>query len=310
MQPLLQTLNVRSPPTTHQRHLLRCAAVRRLWPERRRAEEGYHASGVCAACGDELGTLRHALYRCPATAMSRYCQDLGAVSVFGAKSAAEHHLYSRGVLADVRHEAPPPYSMPEVIWDPASTKGVFEGHVYLDGSRLHGQDGILSRAGWGISEVRVVGQMEARAWGPYVGMAQCIEAAEVQAAIMAMKLGAPPLHVYSNSEFFIKGWQRGRQWCLAPGRAHADVWRKFWNTLEDFGGVAALEVSKVKAHATQAMVDGELITEVDRWGNQLADEAAKRGAQCHPCLNQFLEKLKVRRGTSLLSCAASGWASG
>ena len=63
-----------------------------------------------------------------------------------------------------------------------------------------------------------------------------------------------------------------------------------------------MEVTKVKAHTTLAMVDGEIITEVDRWGNQLADEAAKNGARCHPSLDNFLARLKVRRGTSEL-CA-------
>ena len=63
-----------------------------------------------------------------------------------------------------------------------------------------------------------------------------------------------------------------------------------------------MEVTKVKAHATQAMVEGGVITEVDRWGNQLADEAAKCGARCRPSLDDFLARLKVRRGTSEL-CA-------
>ena len=226
------------------------------------------------------------------------------MGVFGAKSAEEHHLYSRGILADVRHEAPQPCSRPEsvwdpeVVWDPASTKGYFEGHVYLDGSRLHGEDGLLSRAGWGVAEIRVVDKMEARAWGPFVGLVQCIDAAEVQAATMAMQLGIPPLHVYSDSDFFVKGWRRGRGWCTAPGRAHADVWRSFWTTWQDFGGEATLQVTKVKAHATQAMVDGEEVTEVDRWGNQLADEAAKNGARCHPSLEDFFTRLQVRRATS------------
>ena len=141
-------------------------------------------------------------------------------------------------------------------------------------------------------------KMEARAWGPFVGLVQCIDAAEVQAATMAMKLGIPPLHVYSDSDFFVKGWRRGPEWCTAPGRAHADVWRIFWTILQDFGGEDTLKVTKVKAHATQAMVDGELVTEVDRWGNQLADEAAKNGARCHPSLDDFFTRLQVRRATS------------
>ena len=301
-QPLQKALGAKSPLTKPQRQLLKCAAIRRLWPEHRRAAEGYQGSGLCGACGDEEGTIRHALYRCPAINMTRYCRDLGAVGNVGARSAAEHHLFSRGLLADIRHEAPPPCRRREVCWDPKSKKGVFEGHVFLDGSRLHGDDVRLARAGWGIAEVRVVGQFEARAWGPYVGVVQCIDAAEVYAAVMAMKLGAPPLHLYSDSEFFVRGWRKGRQWCEAPGRAHADVWRQFWMVLADFGGEHVLTVKKVKAHATQAMIDGNLISEVDAWGNKMADEAAKLGSACHPDVTEFLKKFKVRRLTSTV-CA-------
>ena len=83
--------------------------------------------------------------------------------------------------------------------------------------------------------------------------------------------------------------------CEEPARAHADIWRKFWAALEDFGGAEVLTVTKVKAHATQAMVDGTLVSAIDRWGNQLADEAAKKGAECHPSLADFLEQRAVQR---------------
>ena len=166
IQPVLRALGPRSPLTPQQKQLAKCAFVRRLWPDLRRAQGGYQESGSCAACGDEVGTLRHALFRCPAVAMARYCADLGPVGVVGARAAAEHHLFSRGVMPDLRHLAPLPTAIRVVIWDPSSRKGIVEGHVFLDGSRLYGGDVLLARAGWGIAEVRVVGRCEARAWGP------------------------------------------------------------------------------------------------------------------------------------------------
>ena len=59
--------------------------------------------------------------------------------------------------------------------------------------------------------------------------------------------------------------------------------------------MAALTVTKVKAHTTQAMVEGNVISEVDRWGNQVADDAAKKGAECHPRLDAFLQQLAEHR---------------
>ena len=40
---------------------------------------------------------------------------------------------------------------------------------------------------------------------------QCIDAAEVYAALMAIKLGAPPIQLYSDSAFFVNGWGKGQE---------------------------------------------------------------------------------------------------
>ena len=164
MHALKQTLGPKSPLTKVQKELVRCAATRRLWPDGRRAIEGYQTSGACAACGEEEGTLRHALYRCPALASDRHHRDLGAIATTGAKSGAEHHLFSRGCMPDQRHLAPPPTCNEVIVWDAASQPGLLEGHVFLDGSRMHGEDALLARAGLGVAMVRVVDQVVARAW--------------------------------------------------------------------------------------------------------------------------------------------------
>ena len=145
--PLMAALGAKSRLSAAQRSLVKSAAVRRLWPDHRRAEAGYQESGKCGACGDEMGSLRHALYRCPAVAMDRYCEDLGVLEIEGAKAPEEHHLFSRGVLADLRHLAPQPDRSGKIVWDPASVKGYFEGHVFVDGSRFRGGDPLLARAG-------------------------------------------------------------------------------------------------------------------------------------------------------------------
>ena len=288
-------LGSKSTLTRPQRELARCAVTRRLWPSLRRAEAGYQQNGRCEACGEELGTLRHALYRCPATAAARHHRDLGPVGTIGGRSCVEHHLFSRGCMPDFRGQAPRAITSEVIEWDEQSQTGCLEGHVFLDGSRLNGDDAKLARAGWGVAMVRVAGKCEARAWGPYPGLIQCIDAAEVHAGTMALKLGAPPLCLYSDSAFFVRGWERGRAWCVAPGRAHADVWKKFWNVAEDFGGSGAIQVFKVKGHATNAMVDQGAVDEVDRFGNDMADEAAKKGAAMHPSVKAVCEKIEVSR---------------
>ena len=190
-----------------------------------------------------------------------------------------------------------------IVWDEASKTGLLEGHIFLDGSRLHGEDVLLARAGWGVAMVRVVDQVEARAWGPYPGLIQCIDAAEVYAGMMALRLGVPPLNLYSDSAFFVKGWEKGRLWCEAPGRSHADVWRQFWQVAYDFG-IQGITVHKVKAHATQKMVDDGEVDAVDRWGNNQADDAAKKGAALHPSTDKAAKDLRTSR---LVATACAQW---
>ena len=101
-------------------------------------------------------------------------------------------MFSRGCMPDQRHLAPNALRKDVVVWDAASKTELLEGHVFLDGSRLHGEDVLLARAGWGVAMVRVVDQVEARALGPFTGLIQCIDAAEVFAGTMDLKLGLPP----------------------------------------------------------------------------------------------------------------------
>ena len=103
--------------------------------------------------------------------------------------------------------------------------------------------------------------------------------------------------LYSDSSFFVDGWKHGKKWCTAVGRAHADVWRQFWSVAEDFG-VETITVNKVKGHATQAMVDGGVVSEVERWGNAQADDAAKKGAAMHPDVSQTVEAQAEQRATA------------
>ena len=291
---LKQVLGSKSPLTSRQKTLARGAAERRLWSEWRRALGGYQVEGKCRACRDEAGTLRHALFRCPSMAMELHHRDLEGLAARGAEDVEEHALYSRGVVPDIRHLATLPMRRETIVWDSLSRTGTLEGHVYLDGSRRHGEDPLLARAGWGVAMVRVVDEVVARAWGPYVGLVQCIDAAEVYAGMMALRLGAPPVVLHSDSAFFVDGWFRGKRWCTEAGRAHADVWRQFWVIAEDFG-LEAIVVEKVKAHTTQAQVDAGVISEVDRWGNAQADEAAKRGAAMHPDIDETIVMQKELR---------------
>ena len=107
-EPLRKELGKHSALTRAQRDLVRCAATRRLWASARRAEAGYQMSALCEACEEEPGTIRHVLYRCPATAAARHHRNLGPVEVTGSRSSVEHHLFTRGCMPDLRCQAARP----------------------------------------------------------------------------------------------------------------------------------------------------------------------------------------------------------
>ena len=101
-------------------------------------------------------------------------------------------------------------------------------------------------------------------------------------ATQVLRNALPPLTLCSDSGFFVDGYEKGPAATTAARAAHADVWRRFWKTFEDFGGRSGLQVIKVKGHCSQGDVDAGRTTREDKWGNDKADEAAKKGARLHP----------------------------
>ena len=279
--PLIKALKGKTGLRPGQCSLLRSAATRTLWSTARRAAEGYQADGTCAACGDEQRTLRHAIWRCPAQAMKRYQEDLGCIETSGASSLEEHALYSHGIIPPPADRAPTALGRSEPQWAGNSRVGVLSGHLYVDGSLLHGTNPVEARAGYGIVMTSLVGVVDATVFGAFTGVIQCIDAAEVYAACVAIKLAMGEIFIYSDSAFFVNGWQRGKAWCTSAVRIHADVWRQLWSAAEDYG-IGLINVVKVKGHATQADIDRSVSSPMDKWGNDCADTAAKQGAALHP----------------------------
>ena len=69
----------------------------------------------------------------------------------------------------------------------------------------------------------------------HLGPIQCIDAAEVFAATVALRFAIGILTIHTDSAFLIHGWEMGRAWCTAAKRTHADVWVRFWDAAEQFG---------------------------------------------------------------------------
>ena len=120
----------------------------------------------------------------------------------------------------------------------------------------------------------------ARCHAPLLYPIQTVPAGELQAIIMAMIHSEPDIRIFSDCKYVVDSIKKGRCWCTAAHRPYADLWLRFWKIVDDRGKLPM--IVKVKAHATDKDVALGKITEHERAGNKLADEAAKYGAAEHP----------------------------
>ena len=273
----------------HQRGLLRKSVVLGLWSYERKAEANRHTMSQeefekarrCRACGDEVGTLRHALWRCPALDMHRWQEDLGDIGKEGAASTDEHPSFSHAIVPRLTYRAcDTPKEHYDPIWTADSRKGYLEGTIYLDGSVYEGSEAYLARAGFAAVALDDFGCRSDVVFGPVPGPRQSIDVAELYAAVVALRFVCGEVTLVSDSSGFVKGWAAGRAWCTTPQRPNADLWRDFWAAAADVG-LDHITVRKVKAHTSEAAVARGEISAKDRGGNAWADEFAKAGARRH-----------------------------
>ena len=50
----------------------------------------------------------------------------------------------------------------------------------------------------------------------------------------------PPFCVATDDLTVVHRLARGKQWCVAPRRAHTDLWRDLWLKIEDLGLVGTM----------------------------------------------------------------------
>ena len=108
-----------------------------------------------------------------------------------------------------------------------------------------------------------------------------IKRAEMMAVWHVLKRCVPPVTIWTDHKPIVDGILKGRAWCTAADRAHADVWRRIWDALEDVGlGSDGATIRHTKAHRTMEAIRG-LPRDERRiaHGNRRVDEAAKQAAR-------------------------------
>ena len=83
---------------------------------------------------------------------------------------------------------------------------------------------------------------------------------------------------------------KGRQWGLRPECFHGGIWELLWEMLDPGHEI---QITKVKAHKSEAACKGDPVQLWLRKGNVAADGYAKAGMRRHPVKKIDLERQKA-----------------
>lgn len=260
IEPIRQQMRAKAGPLWSARHLgvARQLVVSGAWTQDRLYAIGRASTPQCLACGEATGTAHHRYHVC--SALHGY-RMTAPPELREWQHVAETHpqslLWSRALM---RHPASDWRFVPvqrEVQWDGPGDLGVFTGTVCCDGSKLGHTE--HAQVGWAAAQVDDQGQVGVAAMGlmPVALPEQRkVKRVEMWAFFEVIRHALPPIIVHTDHAGILSGLARGRDWCTAACRAHADVWRLIWRVIDDLGGLqqGIFEVWHCKAHRSKAAI--------------------------------------------------------
>ena len=148
----------------------------------------------------------------------------------------------------------------------------------------HASDRLHRRVGVGVgfftlAAARAQGAPRARIWGNVAGNQQEVGRGELIALRDAIRAVAPDcdLVFFTDRLSVVTGWEQRKWEAQEDGDANPDIWRDIGGRLRA-SPQRRVQVHKVESHMGDADVALGIGTESMRHGNDVADEAARRGA--------------------------------
>ncbi|CAK0796433.1 unnamed protein product [Prorocentrum cordatum] len=277
------------------------------WPQARLRASGVATDSTCRACGLAPGTDRHRTFVCPVRQPHRdvvgglHIQQRGANPWPGPGADA---LWGRGITADPADELG--------LWELASCDdwltegnwdGLATGDIYVDGSLQFGDYAPLRRGGWSFTKLKDNDEydMDYVCYGPLPGAqwVQGIMRAELYALLQALRVGTPPMRIFTDCQNVVDGAKAGPAWLDKRSRPHLDLWECIAQAIAELEGLGprTVQALKVKAHATRT--ERAAIGRAQWEGNKIADQYAKQGAlyHTHPawCREAYIQKYRLVR---------------
>ena len=272
------------------------------WTQARLNHAGLASDPFCRACGVEAGTIWHRI-TCNLRRKGDQCYsrvlDIG-------KQRWWDPLFSRGVPA---WPLLPP--MPEgSTWcfpDDASNH-VVTGTVFTDGA-LRGSQPEARRSGWAFA---MVDEDSLRLQLAYYGVCDepwpTVLRAELRAIEEAIRRAVPPLLIFTDSSSAVSAYNKGEKYCCSAKADGADIWKRIWAVLSEFGD---FRLDKVKAHTTHEDVVEGFISAHLQAGNAAADyfavEARKAAEQASPTARYLAHYARARLWYKAVAAAIANW---
>ena len=161
------------------------------------------------------------------------------------------------------------------------------GKVYTDGA-LRGRHPEARRAGWAFALIEDGSlRLKAAYYGVCGELWLTVLRAELYAIEQAIRRAVAPLTIYTDSSSAVKSYFKGQKYCCSAKAEGADIWRRIWAMLADFG---SFHLEKVKAHTTASDVAEGLISAQDQAGNAAADHfavEARKAAEASSPIGKF-----------------------
>ena len=181
----------------HRCAVLFAAIVDGMWPQARRAEDGWTDDAQCQMCLAARGTAWHRIYGCPVLDNFRLSGDPSMIFQW-ARRQPEWPLWKRCLLRDPTWDFPAPVIEDSITWVQRPTYGLLEGRTFGDGSSLRGTHGRLRRCGWGLATLDVCGRAAALAYGPLPGRQQDVLLAESHSLLMYLRMGIATFRFWTD----------------------------------------------------------------------------------------------------------------
>ena len=222
------------------------------WSQQRLFRLGRVQDENCQACRAKPGSLKHRWWSCPASRVLR--QELGQNHIAHRGDAAPDMSlkWSRALVPSPVGRMPKVDPEPNEI-DEHGTEEMPEDFFYTglaatDGAASNSQYKPLRRCGWGAASCNEeTGEMQWGRFGRLPFKMQRVLLAELWAVIQVIRFAIPPLTILVDNATVVKGFRRGRRWCIHPSRPHAETWLLAWKLFDEANeGEQKIEIQKQK----------------------------------------------------------------